>query len=121
MNRGFFKLTGLLMSLAMLSISPVLSAQTHFADAAQAANRFVIAVARQDTAALTSILGDDYRFLLPIDRIRAGVVDQFLDAWARYHTLLPVSDKVRMLTVGENGWTLPVPIVHEAEGWRFDS
>ncbi len=26
-----------------------------------------------------------------------------------------------MLTVGESGWTLPIPIVRENEGWRFDT
>jgi hypothetical protein len=26
-----------------------------------------------------------------------------------------------MLAVGKNGWTLPIPIVHEVEGWYFDA
>jgi len=95
--------------------------QTFFESADEAANNLVIAVARDDDTALTHILGQDYRKLLPMGRIKGDVVDRFLRSWAGFHTLLPKDNKTRMLAVGENGWTFPVPIIKETEGWRFDT
>jgi hypothetical protein len=95
--------------------------QTFFESADEAANNLVIAVARDDDTALTHILGQDYRKLLPKDKIKGDVVDRFLHSWIGFHTLLPKDVNTRMLAVGENGWTFPVPIVKEKQGWRFDT
>jgi len=104
----------------MLSCSVVSAQQTHFDSAEQAANALVVAVAGKDTAALTGLLGADYPDMLPIDEIQAEQIERFLDAWIRYHTLTAEDAETRMLAVGVNGWTLPIPIVKTAEGWSFD-
>lgn len=104
----------------MLAASQALSAQTCFPDAGQAANHLVIAVAGHDKAALDAMLGDDYRDVLPAGESEAEIVDRFLNAWATYHSLVATSDSVRLLAAGENGWTLPIPIVRGDQGWCFD-
>ena len=104
-----------------LSCEGFATGQTFFKSADEAANSLVIAVAQDDDTALTHILGQDYRKLLPMDKIKGDVVDRFLHSWIGFHTLLPKDAKTRMLAVGENGWTFPVPIVKEKQGWRFDT
>ena len=120
MIQSFLKSGGILGWLALMATPPALPAQVHFANAEQAANRFVVAVARGDQASISAVLGDDYREVLPVEQTEPAMIDKFLNAWATYHTLVPLSDEVRLLAAGENGWTLPIPIVREAEGWRFD-
>jgi hypothetical protein len=104
-----------------LSCEGFAAGQTFFKSAGEAANSLVIAVAQDDDTALTHILGQDYRKLLPMDKIKGDVVDRFLHSWIGFHTLLSKDAKTRMLAVGENGWTFPVPIVKEKQGWRFDT
>ncbi len=87
----------------------------------QASNRLVIAMARADQTEMANILGDDYGTVLSVDEVDRPMVDRFLNGWADYHALVASDDKTRMLAVGFNGWTLPIPIVREVEGWRFDT
>jgi hypothetical protein len=106
----------------LLGLSPAgVAEQAYVESAEKAANALVIAVARHDEAALGRLLGQDYRNLLPLDEIDSADIEQFLEAWAGFHTLLPVDTKTRLLVVGEHGWTLPIPLVREVEGWRFDT
>lgn len=106
---------------ACLPVSHSILAQTIFQSPDMAANTLVIAAARDDTATLEGVLGEDYRELLPIGEITTEEKDRFFQAWAAFHTLVPTDENTRMLAVGEKGWTLPIPIVREEEGWRFDT
>lgn len=106
--------------LALPSLSAA-STQTVFETAEEAANSLVLAVARQDSTALTGMLGEGFRELLNVEEIDPGVTNLFLETWAKFHTLVPASSGTRLLAVGERGWTLPIPIVQEAAGWRFDT
>lgn len=105
----------------MLVASSTVVAQRHFDMPEQAANRLVLALAGADEAALAELLGDDYAAVLPVADIDAAMVDRFLEAWAAFHTLVPVDARTRMLAVGQNGWSLPIPIVREVDGWGFDA
>jgi hypothetical protein len=95
--------------------------QVYFDTPEVAANKLVLAVARADADALATILGGDYRTLLPVDEIGEQEVERFFEAWAQFHAVVPSAPDTRMLAVGEDGWKLPIPIVREAEGWRFDT
>lgn len=111
---------GLLTAALALPMSAT-AEQAYFPSAEVAANVLVVAVARHDRAALRAMLGDDYRKLLPVDQIHEDDLDRFFHNWASYHALIPKDANTRMLAVGENGWTLPIPIVRDAQGWRFDT
>lgn len=86
-------------------------------DAAMAA--FGDAVAINDDAALKSILGADFRNFIPPVPEESRV--RFLATWARSHSIKPVDDKHVEIAVGDDGWTLPIPIVKSAGGWQFDT
>lgn len=95
--------------------------QLAFATPQQAADAFVVAVARNDRDALTGLLGGAYRELVPEQTGDGDLADRFLSAWSTFNALEAPSADVRMLAVGERGWTLPVPIVRGDTGWRFDT
>jgi hypothetical protein len=97
------------------------SQQVYFDSPETAADALVVAVARHESTDLGRLLGPDYRQVLPLDEIDAADVARFLDAWIRFHTLVPEDPDTRVLAAGDDGWTLPIPIVREAEGWRFDT
>ena len=121
MKRGYLQLCVALFAMGPSAATLAQDSQRHFDTAEQAANSLVIAIARDDKAALTGIFGSGYGQILPPGAVTEEKVDRFLDGWARFNTLQSVDDKTRLLSVGSHGWTFPVPIVREVEGWRFDS
>lgn len=94
--------------------------QAVFATPEEAAKIFVLAVEKHDEEMLGKVLGTDYREVLPLDEVDSEDVDKFLKAWKQHHTLLPEGDKKMLLAVGEDEWTLPIPIVQGTSAWHFD-
>ena len=76
-------------------------------------------MATSDPAALAKVLGPDHRQIVP-GGVGQDDVYRFLAAWARKHEVLADGERRAWLSVGDSGWTLPVPIVCVAQGWRFD-
>jgi hypothetical protein len=95
------------------------AAEKSFQNAEDAMNALGAAVAHRDDAALKSLLGDNYRKMIPPvdDEIR----NHFLSAWDASHALQPVDDQHARIAVGTDGWTLPIPLVKNAHGWHFDT
>ena len=102
-----------------LTVDPVLG-QAVFALPEEAANAFVLAVASDDVEMLGQVLGADYREVLPLNEVDGKDVDNFIAAAEKHTALLPRGDKKRLLAVGKNEWTLPIPIVEGTSGWYFD-
>jgi hypothetical protein len=86
-------------------------------EAAMAA--FGDAVATSDDDAMKALLGADYQTLIP--PVGAEVRYRFLAAWAKSHAIKPDGDARAFVAVGSDGWTMPIPIVKTAQGWRFDT
>jgi hypothetical protein len=115
-----------------LLVAPVLllgttaaHAQAVYPTADAAANAFVDALARNDEDALKHVLGNDFHRFIPAEGIGEDDIYQFLGAWSKGHQIVedPVKSKGRAtahLAVGDSGWTLPIPLVQAAHGWRFD-
>lgn len=121
MKRGYLQLCVALFAMGSSAATLAQESQRHFETAEQAANSLVIAIARDDASALAGMFGSEYGEILPAGTVTEEKVDRFLDGWARFNTLQSVNDKTRLLSVGSHGWTFPVPIVREVEGWRFDT
>jgi hypothetical protein len=92
--------------------------QKAFPTAEAAMNAFGNAVATSDEDALKSILGADFRTLIPA--VGTDLRYRFLAAWAKSHAIKADGDAKAYIAVGTDGWTLPIPIVKTAQGWRFD-
>lgn len=82
-------------------------------------NAFGEAVATSDEDALKTLLGADFRTFIP--PAGAEIRYRFLAAWAKAHAIKPEGDAKAFVAVGDDGWTLPIPIVKTAQGWRFDT
>jgi len=84
-----------------------------------AMNAFGDAIATSDEDALKALLGADFRTFIP--PAGAEIRYRFLAAWAKAHAIKPEGDAKALVAAGDDGWTLPIPIVKTAQGWRFDA
>lgn len=102
-----------------LEIDPVIG-QAVFDTPGDAAHAFVLTLENHDVDMLGKVFGDDFREVLPLDEVDREDVDNFLVAWKKTNSLLPEGDQKMLIAVGEDKWTLPVPIVAGTSGWYFD-
>jgi len=93
--------------------------QQTFPSPIAAMNAFGDAVATSDQDALKALLGADFRTFIP--PVGAEGRYRFLAAWAKSHAIQLEGDAKAHIAVGGDGWTMPIPIVRTAQGWRFDT
>jgi hypothetical protein len=107
------------LALLVAGASAASAQQKTFPSPEAAMNAFGDAVATSDDAAMRALLGADYTRLIP--PAGAEVRFRFLAAWAKSHSIKPDGDATARIAVGDDGWTLPIPIVRTAQGWQFDT
>jgi len=103
-----------------ISVPGVVAAQTRFNSPEVAAESLVDSMAVNDREQMRAILGRGYQQLLPLDDLSHDDMMSFLEAWAKGHRVVMQGDKRAQLELS-NGWVLPIPLVHDAAGWRFDA
>jgi hypothetical protein len=98
------------------------TAQQAFSTPEKAAEAFVKALGTEqaDQARLTELLGEDWRSVIPREGVQRSDVDAFLQQYHEQHQIEKLSDRKTLLAVGSDHWTLPIPMVKGADGWRFD-
>jgi len=106
---------------ASLALAPSAFAQNAYPTPEAAAEALVDGIARNDPDAIKAAAGSDYEKYFPSGQTDPEDVTNFLAAWARAHAIVPAGKDKVFLGVGTNGWTLPIPIVKTAAGWRFDT
>ena len=96
---------------------------TRFATPEAAAAALVAAARADDVAAMHDVLGPGSVALLysgdPVADNQAR--EKFVAAYDAKHMLTPGALGRMVLTVGENDWPLPIPIVKDNGQWHFDS
>lgn len=105
-----------------LAWSCVAAAQQAFPTPEKAAEAFVEALGTEhaDQARLTELLGDQWRSLIPQGGVQRSDVDAFLKLYHEQHKIEKPSDRKAILSVGNDQWTLPIPLTKAGNGWRFD-
>jgi hypothetical protein len=106
---------------ASLAIAPAASAQIAYPTPEAAADALVDGIARHDDDAIKAVIGADYRHYIPAASVDPEDVTNFLATWAEAHKIVPAGPDKAFLGAGKHGWTLPIPIVKVAAGWRFDT
>jgi hypothetical protein len=106
---------------ASISLAPPALAQNAYPTPDAAAEALVDGIARHDDDAIKVAIGSDYRKYFPSASSDPDDITNFLAAWSRGHRIVPAGADKAFLGVGNNGWTLPIPIVKSASGWRFDT
>ncbi|CAI8726181.1 DUF2950 domain-containing protein [Pseudomonas sp. YuFO20] len=105
-----------------LAWSCLAAAQQEFATPEKAAQAFVEALGTKnaDQKRLTELLGENWRSYIPRDGAEREDVEAFLKQYHQQHEIEKIADNKALLSVGTDHWTLPIPIVKSANGWRFD-
>ena len=104
-----------------LALAPLAIAQNAYPAPEAAADALVDGIARHDGDAIKAVVGPDFRKYIPVGGVDPEDVTNFLAAWASAHAIVPAGADKAFLGAGKNGWTLPIPIVKTAAGWRFDT
>jgi hypothetical protein len=92
-----------------------------FPTAEAAADAFADAVRNDNEKALLDMLGTGWTAFVPnLKEDSDGHRERFLAAWDTGHKVVPVSDGKALVEVGTTGFTMPIPIVKDIPGWRFD-
>lgn len=113
------RLAGAAALLALAALAAPAAAQQVYPTPQAAADAFGDALATSDRDAIAKVLGPDYRQIVP-GGVAQDDIYRFLAAWARKHEVVADGDRRAWLAVGDSGWTMAVPIVRVAQGWRFD-
>ncbi len=95
-------------------------AQKAFPTPTAAAEALVDGLARNDSDQIQAVLGAGYARYIPPESADYADRIRFLEAWSRGNKIVPQGDSRAALEVGTHGWTLPIPMVKTAAGWRFD-
>ncbi len=140
-NPGHFR-SGRLMTIALLSgmvllgtaveaaaqeqskpASATPTEQKHFATPEAAVDALLAAFKGNDDNALLDIFGHDHDKLVVVtDKVARG--EALMDLWEAAQEkkkLHKEGDNKRVLFLGNRDWPLPIPIVKEESGWRFDT
>ena len=81
------------------------------------------AAGNADIAAITRIFGDEYRDLVDNpDKVDQRVtLQEFHRRATRRLTLQARDDGAVELVIGDQDWPMPIPLVRDGDGWRFDT
>jgi len=96
--------------------------QTGFNTPEEAAAAFVAAVQGNDSAAMAKLLGPGSEDILASGDAVADASDRewFVSAYNAKHSLDADGTDKRVLSVGDDAWPMPIPIVKKDGKWVFD-
>lgn len=120
--RSAQRVVGAAVIVAALSGFPSLArAQQAFPSPEAAAQALVDAVATSDDNALARVLGASWQRYIPTAGVDKDDVYAFLTAWAKSNKIVRDGADTAHLAIGADDWSLPIPLVQRAGGWRFDA
>ena len=106
----------------MMAWAAVGAQPAHYPSPDEAVKALLDALKSQDTGALKTVLGPDVADLGSGDPVadEAGRV-RFVEAASESHRVQLDGDDRAELLVGSDDWPFAIPLVKEAQGWRFDT
>lgn len=106
----------------ILFAAPTALAQSSYATAEDAASALLEAMKAPGDAALLNVLGKSAKPLISSgDKVADQQMrEKFLVSYATAHKLEDAAPDRKTLVIGQNEWPLPIPIVQNKSGWRFN-
>ncbi|HSB96935.1 MAG TPA: DUF2950 family protein, partial [Spongiibacteraceae bacterium] len=117
-RRSNWRLICAIFGFALVAVAGPASAQHAYPTPEAAAAAMIDAVKREDSAALNNVLGANWRKFIPTQDPED--IDAFLAEWDKSNRIEMFAPGMAHIAVGDGKWELPIPIVHIANGWRFD-
>jgi len=116
--------TSTTLALLCLALLPATArAQEHFPSPEAAVRALEVAARGGNPDRVLAILGPESAEIIkssdPVDD--AAARKRFATAAAKRMRIERTTDALAVLHVGADDWPLPIPIVREADGWRFDT
>jgi Protein of unknown function (DUF2950) len=116
----------LMLAGALFALAPSTRAQAQapstFSSADDALQSLASAAKNKDRAALTKIFGSDYDKLLTGDEVEDNNdLDEFASAVGESAQLQKVNDAKYVVTIGQENWPMPIPVVQKDGKWFFDT
>jgi hypothetical protein len=96
-------------------------AQKAFPTPEAAGNAFIDAAATNNDVAMRELLGADFRRFIPPESVTADARTAFLFASSKGRKVIADGPDRAHLSVGTEGWTMPIPLVKTGTGWHFDA
>jgi len=130
MKRMLFLLVSLLILAMLLFTGPSARGQAaaapvkarSFTSAEEAMKNLVEASKAKDRAALADIFGPEYSKLLSGDEVQDNhELEEFSASADQAARLEKIKDDRMALTIGQDNWQFPIPIVSRNGQWRFDT
>ncbi len=121
--KTFMKICLFTTALVLTNPGYAASKQMSFSSPEEAVKVLVTSVKDDDTKKLMKILGPDAKPLV----FSGDVVEdnnnreRFIKSYEEGNKLEKSGDAKMILTIGKDGWPFPIPLVKEANGWRFDT
>jgi len=115
---------GTLTLFACLALLPATTrAQEHFPSPEAAVTALDAAARAEGPESLRAVLGPDSEEIVSSgDPVAdAAARKRYATAAAERTRIERTSDTMAVLHVGHDDWPLPIPLVHDADGWRFDT
>jgi len=96
------------------------SSISYFTTAEKAADKLYEGIVAKDGVSIKSLFGEEYLHLLPLDEVDELDRLMFIKAWDKSHKLVAGEQDELFVEVGTKGWTFPVPLIKNVDGWYFD-
>jgi hypothetical protein len=112
-----------LSAVLLVSASTLAAAAKVYPDPAAATDALVAASRSGDPKAVVAVLGDRSKaFLVSGDPVadRAALA-RFVELYDRSHKLSSPNETTRTLSIGDDAWPFPIPVVKGKTGWSFDT
>lgn len=114
---------GLGWSVAALAATATAKAQKHFATPEEALQALVAAAKSNDTSALQDVLGPGSKRIVESgDSVADNEARaRFVRSYDEQHSIVQAGDTTAFVQIGKDEWSFPIPLVKDANGWRFDT
>ncbi|BAN47418.1 DUF2950 domain-containing protein [Metapseudomonas resinovorans] len=111
-----------LILLLLVGCAALAGANERFKTPEAAAEAFVAALGTEkaDANRLAALLGANWQEYIPTKGIERKDVDAFLAHYREKHSIDSQKGRAH-LVVGNDPWTLPIPMVQAKDGWAFDA
>src|ERR1700679_2135484 len=97
--------------------------QKTFSSAEQASNALVTATQSNDEKAMLDILGPEGKQIVSSgdDVEDAQSRANFVEKYAKMQSMVTDPEGTTVLYIGARNWPTPIPLMHNAHGWYFDT